>query len=103
MNDSNKNPHSLVPASGGIDEDALSFTDRLGLAWCRLNCGEWDDFLGPRPDGIANRDVMGAIAEIIGKANTSRCWWIFNLGRSETEWVRWYTVDRFASKSRSSK
>ena len=61
MSDSNKNPHSLIPTSEEIDENALSFTDRLGLALCRLNCGEWDDFLGPRPDGIANWDVMGAM------------------------------------------
>ena len=101
MSDSNKNPHSLIPTSEEIDENALSFTDRLGLAWCRLNCGEWDDFLGPCPDGIANGDVMGAISEIIGMANISRCWWLFALGKTETEWVRWYITDRFSRKSQN--
>ena len=95
MSDSKKNPHSLIPASGEIDENALSFTDRLGLAWCRLNCGEWDDFLGGKPPQCINRKVMLAIEDIIGTANVSRCWFLFALGKPEKDWLRWYTVSRF--------
>lgn len=29
---------------------SLSKVDRLGLAACRFNCWEWDDFIGPKPD-----------------------------------------------------
>ena len=95
---------------------ALTDVDRLGLAYCRLNCGLWDNILGPKPDSVvlcgsdeptakviygiaASEDIkvtemMAAIQSIIGEANTSRCWWIFILEKSENEWFRWYTVER---------
>lgn len=31
---------------------SLSKVDRLGLACCRFNCGEWDDIIGPKPEGF---------------------------------------------------
>ena len=96
-----------------IDESKLNEIDRLGLAYCRLNCSEWDDILGPKPDGfdempkyhapwwkfwkrnqITRHDIiiqrMRNIESIIGRANTSRCWWIFVLERTEEEWKSWY-------------
>lgn len=96
-----------------IDESKLNEVDRLGLAYCRLNCSEWDDILGPKPDGfdeipkypapwwkfwkrnqISQHDIiiqrMRNIKSMIGKANASRCWWIFALGRTEEEWKVWY-------------
>ena len=99
------------------DESSLTRTDRLGLAYCRLNCWGWDEILGPKPegfdempdtdDGYANgkrtvyptkadyiTPAMKGIEDIIGEANTSRCWWVFELGRTEEEWFRWYTRDR---------
>lgn len=33
-----------------IDETKLNETDRLGLACCRLNCWQWDEIVGPKPD-----------------------------------------------------
>lgn len=76
----------------GIDERKLSITDRLGLAYCRLNSYEWDDLLAGEPatDTSTCCRKMMAIQEIIGEANTSRCWWKFNLGRTEDEWREWY-------------
>lgn len=73
---------------GDIDEDALSVTDRLGLAYCRLNSGEWDRLLGDFR-GNAYRK-MNAIQEIIGEENTSRAWWVFNLKKTPEEWERYY-------------
>lgn len=94
-----------------VDEKTLSPIDRLGLAWCRLNKSEWDPILGERPvylDSLPKRKprwhfwdkrpekwqeeikIMHAIERIIGEANTSRCWWIFVLGRTEEEWFHWY-------------
>lgn len=104
-----------------INESELNRTDRLGLAWCRLNCWEWDDLLGPKPPDFDDlpfvspttliarirneawrkyrrsrqqyvRPARLAIETIIGKANASRCWWMFELGKSEEEWLRWYLV-----------
>lgn len=93
------------------DEDSLNFTDRLGLAWCRLNCREWDPFLGDEPrywDSLPvtksrlrfwdkrpalwqeQVKMMRSIEKIIGEANVSRCWWVFVLERTETEWLYWY-------------
>jgi len=33
-------------------EAFLSESERLGLAWCRLNCDEWDDYVGEKPAGF---------------------------------------------------
>lgn len=99
------------------DENKLSHTDRLGLAYCRLNGWEWDSIVGEKPEGfdsMPNYDhrkfrrfrkkiktkyeyltpVMKQIERIIGEPNTSRCWWIFVLGRTEQEWFDWYVNER---------
>ncbi len=91
------------------DELKLSKTDRLGLAYCRLNSWKWDDIVGPKPAGFDDMpntvpgkpDDPGAkyyyvspairgIESIIGEANASRCHFLFNLGKTEEEWLRWY-------------
>ena len=36
----------------GIDEKMLSQTERLALAWYRLNLGEWDEYIGKKPEGF---------------------------------------------------
>lgn len=97
------------------DENKLNDIDRLGLAWCRLSLWEWDEIVGPKPDGfddlpnylrkrksIFHRNqktvtkadyllpVTKNIESIIGEANTSRCWWKFVLGKTEDEWREWY-------------
>lgn len=82
--------YTYVSPYSGIDESKLSIAERLGLAYCRLNSGEWDELLGaPSTDEIAIRK-MEAIKEIIGDANTSKAWWTFNLKRTEEEWRAWY-------------
>lgn len=76
-----------------IDESQLSIVDRLGLAYCRLNSYEWDEILGEPPAVYGHKVLyakMMAIEEIIGKANTSRCWWKFSIGKTEEEWREWY-------------
>ena len=92
-----------------IDENALDRIDRLGLAHCRLNGWEWDEIVGPKPEGFDEMPLSipgkkwapgtrsyyigparTGIENIIGEANTSRCHWIFNLRRTEEEWLRWY-------------
>lgn len=88
-----------------VDESNLNRIDRLGLAYCRLNNWEWDEILGPKPDGFDSlsreekyertRPAWDAILSIIGEANASRCSWVFNLEKSEGEWFRWYVSERF--------
>lgn len=41
------------------------------------------------------RPAMRAIKSIIGDANVSRCWWLFELGKTEDEWLRWYITEHF--------
>ena len=99
-----------------VDESNLSYIDRLGLAYCRLNCHQWDSLFGPAPEGFDVapdlpemrsifkkaiksksdfvRPIMNAIRTIIGDANTSRCWWIFVLEETEEDWMRWYVSER---------
>lgn len=105
-----------------IDASSLNKTDRLGLAYIRLKCVSWDEILGPKPEGFddlpkfskdikrpfrprqhtrSKYDYTNTAAEsierIIGEANISRFWWAIILGKTEEEWLRWYTVERFLS------
>lgn len=102
-----------------VDDSMLSAVDRLGVAACRLNCWEWDEIIGPKPEGydqlpryiperpfrirkgLSKHDytkpAIKAIESIIGKANISRCWWKYVLGRDETEWLKWYVNEHVKS------
>lgn len=79
--------------------------ERLGLAWVRLNCYEWDEILGKKPDdfdGMTSREryysgvitgKMREIEDLLGRnssAVTSWCWWKYELNRTFDEWVNWY-------------
>lgn len=77
---------------------AVADTDRLGLAWCKLNQGLWDEeLLGTMPEGVdaqtALWNAMDGIEAIIGTANVSRYWNMLTCGKTEEEWLRWYLVD----------
>lgn len=99
-------------------EKELNYVDRMGLAYCRLNNWEWDEIIGPKPDGFDelpwydNRKfkkfrkkirtksdyltpAIEGIKSIIGEANISRCWWKFELGKTEEEWRQWYVTEAF--------
>ena len=99
-----------------VDESNLKPEERFGLLWCRLNCGEWDELLGEKPDGfdelplMTRRRLFGkkepckydlvypimmAIKSLIGDARVSKCWWVFGLGKTEEEWFAWYLTERF--------
>lgn len=101
-----------------VDESKLNTIDRLGLAYCRLCGWQWDELLGQKPpgfDALPNFDrrkhrvfrkpmqtkyeiitpKIRAIKTLIGQANTSRCWWIFKLGRTEEEWRAWYSTGEY--------
>jgi len=105
-----------------IDVSSLNKTDRLGLAYSRLKCALWDEILGPKPVGFDDlpkfsedikkpfrprqhtrskydytNTAAEAIEEIIGEANISRFQWVVVFGRTEEDWFRWYTVERFLS------
>ena len=84
-----------VNGTMGADESKLDWVDRLGLAYCRLNRWEWDEsLLGPKPDPHEDENyrsrVMIRIETIIGYANVSRCWWVYELGATVEDWLRWY-------------
>ena len=83
----------LRPKYKDIDDSQLSFVDRLGLAYCRLNSYEWDPILGEEPPSASNSFYyrkMNAIKDLIGDENASRCWWLFELRKTEEEWRAWY-------------
>lgn len=98
-----------------IEEGTLFSIERLGLAYCRLNVFEWDEIVGEKPPGFDKmpdfpessdsldlmkrnyltkhdflQPAIEAIRELIGEANTSRCWWKFQKIGSEAEWFKWY-------------
>lgn len=100
------------------EQTNLTEEERLGLAYCRFNCWQWDDIFCPCPEGFYDlpRFSNGAgvltrekyirrpkkqIEEYLGKTKTSMYWWKFELGRSESEWREWYFVDRLEAERRS--
>ena len=100
-----------------VDESKLSKTERLALASCRLNRWEWDEYIGPKPEGFdempcydpkpnGKREIfptkadyiapaVTAIEKIIGEAEVSKFYWIHELGRDEEAWMKWYITERF--------
>ena len=89
-----------------VDETKLSELDRVGLAYCRLNCWQWDTMFGPEPPGfyyLPNHQGPGMtkfdlITPIMRELRThypeslfSRSWWVFFMGKTEEEWINWYT------------
>lgn len=94
------------------DKANLNWIDRFGLAYCRLNTWEWDDICGEKPEGfdelpdgdpkrgrlfhkpiLCKSDFIDRLIPLIldiGKANSSRCWWLFELKKTEKEWMEWY-------------
>lgn len=93
--------------------------DRLGLAYCRLNSWKWDELFGPKPDefedlpdynrpGEAKKTKEDYIAPIMRSIEQncpdmllSRCWWIFELGKTEEEWFAWYFGKRLERTDQS--
>ena len=107
--------------AGTLDQSELSYIDRLGLAYCRLNKFMWDPLLGAKPEGFddlpnyspgrifkrgeaSKYDIIWpyiqAIKSIIGNANASRCWWIFELGQPEEAWLQWYAAQHISGDER---
>lgn len=103
-----------------VDESALDQEERLGLAYCRLSCWEWDPLLGPKPEGFDEMCKVAAprgpfrrripckhdmvtpaienITQILGSAKVSWFWWKFVLHETYENWLRWYVVDRQGSE-----
>lgn len=84
-----------------VDESTLSFEERLGLAYCRLNTHQWDELLGEKPEQYddpfagpkISAAIMANIESIIGTAKASECWWRFSKIGDHDAWLRWYCVD----------
>lgn len=100
-----------------VDEEKLDRTERLVLAWHRLNGYQWDAYVGPKPDGFDSlpdyltprpltghrplcksyyvRPVMTAIEETIGAFPLSK-FYCDHLSKDTTEdFIQWYfSVER---------
>lgn len=82
-----------------IDESKLSPVERLGLAYCRLNCWIWDELVGEKPDGFDRMTSdekhahiypqLRRIEQILGNPYVNRCWWLYEMGKTEEEWLEW--------------
>ena len=76
--------------------------DRIGEAFVRMNCWEWDDICGPKPEGFdlltdkekhrlpAFNDAMNQIRKHLTHEQMSMYWWTIKLGRTYDEWRAWY-------------
>lgn len=100
-----------------IDEEKLGQTERLALAWHRLNCYHWDAYVGPKPEGFDSlpdylpprrltgrrplcksyyvRPVMAMIEETIGEFPLLEFSYAQQHGGSHEDYIRWYfSIDR---------
>lgn len=96
-----------------LDEEDLSFEDRLALAHLRLRYDEWDPIIGPKPAGFdelpayCSRNFWGrrkpckyqftrparlAIQSIIGSAYISRFEATRIFGKTDEEWLADYVA-----------
>ena len=85
--------------------------ERLALAYRNLQHGEWDDYIGPKPEGFDTMPLIGkkplvgktkpgrlnytlpaakAILEIVGAANISRLLWRMAQNGTDEEWLHAY-------------
>lgn len=98
-----------------VDESKLNRTERLALAVHRLENGQWDSFLGTKPEGYDDLPdyeplsyfprkrkpckfeyairARKAIESMIGHAAISRFYWIYGLAKTEKEWLEWYVTN----------
>lgn len=94
----------------------MSEKERLGLALCRLNSWLWDDVVGECPkdfyslphystDGKSRSDyITGPLREIkakLGEEDSSKYWWLYGLGITESKWREWYFAERLEEERRS--
>ena len=81
-----------------LDEAKLGPAERLALAAYRMNCWQWDDMFGEKPDGFDRMTIdeknkfihpqFMQIDELLGDVYLGRCFWIFD-GKTEAEWLEW--------------
>lgn len=91
-----------------IEKSDLTWKERLGLAYIRLRHWQWDDIMGPKPEGFdslpnfvkgARRKerckydytapALAVIRALVCNDELSLFWWRYVLGRSDEEWLRW--------------
>ena len=87
-----------------VDESSLTETERLGLAACRLNCYQWDDYIGEKPEAFDEMTIKEKYRVIIpevelikgkiGEAWCSWCWWRFGMGETYDAWKRWWVSNK---------
>jgi len=85
--------------------------DRIGEAYVRMNCWEWDDICGPKPDGYdeltgnekyklpAFSDAFDQIKRHLSHEQRSMYWWTIALGRTQEAWREWYDETYLRRKS----
>lgn len=100
-----------------IEQTNLTAEERLGLAYCRFNCWQWDDIFCPCPEGFYDlprfSDKPGVltregfidvqleeIERTLTPAQQSMYWWKFKLNATEDEWRQWYYIDRIIENAK---
>lgn len=82
--------------------------DRLALAWCRLQDGQWDeDILGPAPKEFNRSEkerqyfltmASGRLEELTSDVLRIYAWHVlYKKDMTVQQWIRWYTVDQYAN------
>lgn len=99
------------------EQTNLTEEERLGLAYCRFNCWQWDDIFCPCPEGFYDlprfSDKPGVltregfidvqleeIERTLTPAQQSMYWWKFEMNATEDEWRQWYYIDRIIENAK---
>lgn len=101
---------ALIEKYTAYEKPDMSETDRLGLAYCRLNNWLWDDIVGECPKDFYNLPCYGEehektrrdythppLEEIrakLGAENCSKYHWLYSMEKTENEWREWYFGER---------
>ena len=81
--------------------------DRLGKAYCRLNCFKWDLIFGKAPDNwqrMSNKEkyhdpvfkqAWDILKESLTEKEKSMYWWTIELKRTKEEWLCWWNGRKY--------
>lgn len=77
-----------------VEED-LTHEERLALAWYRLNCWEWDEYIGPKPDGFDDLPYGAYYSIFSDKQTLSKSYYVLPVMTAIKETIGLYALEKF--------
>lgn len=84
----------MNPRRPFVEED-LTHEERLALAWSRLNAWEWDEYIGPKPDGFDDLPESFPLSFLSVREPLSKSYYIHPVMAVIKETIGEYAVMKF--------